>query len=208
MLKCTAGTALVLLTITGPSQAGSGGSVLPRGAAGLSYARSQSYACSAKGSKNEWYRPGVPYPCVDRIDAQTARNREVYYDLMHQAWVKGDLSVLEKYIEADTYDYSPLHPPEKGTKGFAGIVTSFRSALSNIQLVHTDMAEGDLVTHFWKLTGVHDRGVLFGVGPTGKTVELSGISTVTVKDGKVVARWSQLDIYGLLLQLGLAKPMK
>lgn len=70
------------------------------------------------------------------------------------------------------------------------------------------MAEGDLVTHFWKLSGVHDKGVLFGVGPTGKTIELSGISTVTVKDGKVVARWSQLDIYGLLLQLGLAKPMK
>lgn len=208
MLRSTTGTALILLTMTSATQAASPGSVLPRGAAGLNYARSQSYACSAKGRKNEWYRAGVPYPCVDRIDTSTIRNREVYYELMHQAWVKGDLSVLEKFIEAGTYDYSPLHPPEKGTKGFAGIITSFRSALSNIQLVHSDMAEGDLVTHFWKLSGVHDKGVLFGVGPTGKPIELSGISTVTVKDGKVVARWSQLDIYGLLVQLGLAKPMK
>ncbi|MFQ6539323.1 MULTISPECIES: ester cyclase [Aphanothece] len=135
-------------------------------------------------------------------NAASKKAREVYHDLMVKAWVDGDLSVLDEYIVADTYDYSPLHPPEMGTKGFAGIIKAFRGALSDVKLEHSDVAEGDIVTHFWKLTGVHDKGPLFGSKPDGKTVTLSGISAVRVKDGKVVGRWSQLDIYGLLVQLG------
>lgn len=191
-----------------PASAGADSGRTPQGASMLSYGKDADYGCSKLGANDAWYRSGVPYPCVDKITPQTRKNREIYHDMMHSAWVKGDLSILDKYVESGTYDYSPLHPPETGTKGFAGIVTSFRSALSEVKLVHTDMAEGNLVTHFWKLSGIHSKGPLFGVAATGKPIELSGISTVRIKDGKVVDRWSQLDIYGLLLQLGLAKPMK
>jgi predicted ester cyclase len=179
-----------------------------RGPQRLTYFNSPSYACGPKSSTKEWYFKGVPYPCPKGLTSENApfkKNREVYHDIMEKAWVQGDMSVLDKYIVGDSYDYSPLHPPEKGTKGFAGIIGAFRGALSDIKLEHSDMAEGDLVTHFWKLTGVHNKGPLFGAPPNGKTVTLSGISTVQVKDGKVIGRWSQLDIYGLLVQLGAIK---
>lgn len=193
---------LLATAASAPAKADPGGQSAPEK---LNYFSSPSYACGPQGQDSDWYNNGVPYPCPAGISSTRAASkaaREVYHDLMKRAWVDGDLTALEDYIVEDSYDYSPLHPPEKGTKGFAGIITAFRSALSGIKLEHSDVAEGDIVTHFWKLTGVHDKGPLFGSKPDGKTVTLSGISAVRVKDGKVVDRWSQLDIYGLLVQLG------
>lgn len=175
-------------------------------AAQLSYANAPWYACSKAGKNLEWYNPGVPYPCPGTIDPKTTANRELYYDFMHRAWVNGDFSVLDRYVDPNTYDYSPLHPPEKGTKGFEGIIKTFRAALSDIRLDFSDMAEGNLVTHFWKLSGVHNKAPLFGVPANGRRIELSGISTVEIKGKQVVGRWSQLDIYELFQQLGIIKP--
>jgi predicted ester cyclase len=174
--------------------------------AGLSYANSPYYGCSREGRNLQWYRPGVPYPCVTPMDPATRANRELYYNFMHSAWVKGDLSVLDRYVDPNTYDYSPLAAPAKGTQGFAGIIKTFRAALSDIRLDFSDTAEGNLVTHFWKLSGTHSKGALFGVPANGRRIELNGISTVEIKGDKVVGRWSQLDIYGLWQQLGLIKP--
>ena len=171
----------------------------------VTYANDPSYACGPNGKSLEWYQKGVPFPCPKTIPASA--QREIYRDFMHKAWVAGDLSVLDKYVDPNTYDYSPLHGPEKGTKGFAGIIRAFRASLSDIKLEHSDMVEGDLVTHFWKLSGVHNKAPLFGAPANGKTIVLSGISAVEVKNGKVAGRWSQLDIFGLLVQLGLAKPL-
>ena len=83
----------------------------------------------------------------------------------------------------------------------------FRAALSDVKLSHSDMAEGKLVTHFWKISGMHDKAPLFGVPPTNKHITLTGTSTVEVGGDKIVGRWAQLDIFGLLVQLGLAKPL-
>jgi len=175
-------------------------------AAQLSYANAPWYACSKAGKNLEWYRPGVPYPCATPVDPKTFANRELYYDFMHRAWVNGDLSVLDRYVDPNTYDYSPLNSPEKGTQGFAGIIKTFRGALSDIRLDFSDTAEGNLVTHFWKLSGVHNKAPLFGAPASGRRVSLSGISTVEIKGNKVVGRWSQLDIQSLMIQLGLMKP--
>jgi SnoaL-like polyketide cyclase len=173
-----------------------------------SYLNAPSYACGPKAGHSDWYAKGVPYPCVRGVPIASSAGRELYHDFMEKAWVQGDLSVLDKYVDPNSYDYSPLHGPEKGTKGFAGIITSMRASLSGVTLVHSDMEEGNLITHFWKLCGKHDKAPLFGVPANGKTVCLVGISTVEVKNNatKVGARWSVLDLYGLFIQLGVIKP--
>ena len=173
-----------------------------------SYLNDPSYACGPKAGNPDWYAPKVPYPCLPAKEINTSAGRELYHDFMHKAWVDGDLSVLDKYVDPNSFDYSPLHGPEKGTKGFAGIITSFRAALSNVTLVHSDMQEGNLITHFWKLCGKHNKAPLFGAPASGKQVCLVGISTVEVKNNgtKVAGRWSVLDLYGLNMQLGLIKP--
>lgn len=157
----------------------------------------------------DWYGKGVPFPDTGarKDDADLTSNRMVYHNLMQAVWQDGDLSALDRYIGAGTLDYSPIGTPEPGTASFAGIVSMFRAALSDVKLSHSDMAEGKLVAHFWKISGMHDKGHLFGVPPTNKQITLNGISTVEVGSGKIVGRWAQLDIFGLLVQLGLAKPL-
>lgn len=155
-----------------------------------------------------WYGPTVPFPNTGmrKDDANLTKNRLIYHRLMNAVWQNGDLSALDLYIGAGTLDYSPIGTPEPGTASFAGIVMMFRSALSNVELAHSDMAEGNLVTHFWRISGHHDKAPLFGVMPTNKEIVLTGTSTVEVTGDKIVSRWAQLDIFGLMVQLGIAKP--
>jgi predicted ester cyclase len=67
--------------------------------------------------------------------------------------------------------------------------------------IHDQIAQGDLVANRLTWRGVHS-GVLAGVPPTGRSVELRGINMFRVKDGRVIAQWAQLDMLGLLQQIG------
>jgi predicted ester cyclase len=41
-----------------------------------------------------------------------------------------------------------------------------------------------------------------GVAPTGKTVTWTGISIDRFADGKIVERWTEINVLGVLQQIG------
>jgi predicted ester cyclase len=51
------------------------------------------------------------------------------------------------------------------------------------------------------LTGTH-QGDLMGVGPTGRSVEFSGVDIIRVEDGKVAEHWGAMDTMTLMQQIG------
>lgn len=67
------------------------------------------------------------------------------------------------------------------------------------------LAEGDLVTFTWTISGTH-QGIFAGASPTGKAVVVNGMNVERFADGKIVEHWSQFDTAGLLRQVG-AMPM-
>ena len=67
--------------------------------------------------------------------------------------------------------------------------------------IHDQIAQGDLVANRLTWRGVHS-GTLAGVPATGRAVELRGINMFRVRDGRVVEQWAQLDMLGLLQQIG------
>jgi len=67
--------------------------------------------------------------------------------------------------------------------------------------IHDQVAQGDLVANRITWRGVH-RGDLAGIPATGRSVELRGINMFRVKDGRVVEQWAELDMLGLLQQIG------
>jgi len=154
--------------------------------------------------------PTPPFPTIEHQEsaAQVTANKAAVHHFFVTVWETGDLSLVDQYIEPDAKDYSPLGTGS-GTASFKHIISMFHAALSNIKANGTEIGDGDLVTHFWKIEGMHDLGPLMGVPPTHKMISLSGATTVRVgADGKISARWSQLDMYGLLLQLGVIPPPK
>jgi predicted ester cyclase len=42
-----------------------------------------------------------------------------------------------------------------------------------------------------------------GVPPTGKAITLTAIEIFRIKDGKIVELWSELNMMGLMQQLGM-----
>jgi steroid delta-isomerase-like uncharacterized protein len=67
--------------------------------------------------------------------------------------------------------------------------------------IHDQIAQGDLVVNRVTWRGVH-TGDMAGVPATGRSVELTGINMFRVIDGQVVEQWAELDMLGLLQQIG------
>ena len=152
--------------------------------------------------------PGVPFPCVEGTLslAELESNKGLVHEFFVTAWEQRDFELIDEKIPADAKDYSPLGSGE-GPESFKGIIGMFHDAMDDIKAEGSEMAEGDLVTHFWEISGTHSKGAIFGVPPTNKDLVLTGTTTVRVEDGKIVARWSQLDIFGFMQQLGVIPPM-
>jgi len=72
--------------------------------------------------------------------------------------------------------------------------------------IHDQIAQGDVVANRVTWRGVHS-GNMAGVPATGRSIELRGINMFRVNDGRIVEQWAELDMLGLLQQIG-AIPMK
>src|ERR1019366_736693 len=123
------------------------------------------------------------------------------------AWNRGDFSVLDELLTRDSMDYSTLHgQPEQGAASFRQIISMFRAGFPDIHLtIDDEIYTRDKVVHRWTLRGTH-KAPFMGVPATGKKVEFTGTTIVQMKDGKIAARWSNLDMLRLLQQLGIVPP--
>jgi predicted ester cyclase len=68
--------------------------------------------------------------------------------------------------------------------------------------VEDQIAEGDKVVDRWTATGT-PTGDLMGVPPTGRRIEVSGITISRFAGGKIVEDWYQGDDLGMMQQLGV-----
>jgi len=83
-------------------------------------------------------------------------------------------------------------------RGASGLRSSFSDMHDRVQ---DQLSEGEKVVTRFEGGGVH-RGVFMGVAPTGKTVTWTGISIDRFVDGKIVERWTEINVLGVLQQLG------
>lgn len=63
------------------------------------------------------------------------------------------------------------------------------------------IAEGDKVVSRMTSQATH-TGEFQGIPPTGKKITVTGIWIDRVVDGKIVERWGQVDMLGVMQQLG------
>jgi predicted ester cyclase len=68
--------------------------------------------------------------------------------------------------------------------------------------VDRQIAVGDQVVSYWKAHGTHN-GEALGLTPTGKTVEVEGLSLLTLKNGKLVEQIIAWDGMGMMRQIGV-----
>jgi predicted ester cyclase len=68
--------------------------------------------------------------------------------------------------------------------------------------VEDSIAERDKVAYRWTYRGTH-QGELMGIGPTGKEVQITGITIDRISGGRVEEEWNRFDQLGMLQQLGV-----
>ena len=128
-------------------------------------------------------------------------NKALVRRFVEEFWNEGNMATADELMAPD----AEIHMPTgelvdlDGLKGFAG---AFRESFPDWHSTFEELiAEGDRVAERWTGRGTH-RGALQGIAPTGKRVEVPGSVFYRIVDGKIVEFRGQLDMMGLMQQLG------
>ena len=123
--------------------------------------------------------------------------RRVFSELVNQ----GNVAVANELLEAGYINHN-FPAPAPGSEGFMQVVAMFRTAFPDIVVNLNDVvAEGDRVATRGVFTGTH-RGDFMGIPATGKRVAVKYIDIWRLENGKGRENWVQMDIIGLMQQLG------
>ena len=117
-------------------------------------------------------------------------------------WNEGNKAAADELFAPDAEIRMPTGElvDLEGLKGFAG---EFRGSFPDWHSTFEELiAEGDRVAERWTGRGTH-RGDLQGIPPTGKRVEAPGSVFYRVVGGKIVEFRGQLDMMGMMQQLGV-----
>jgi steroid delta-isomerase-like uncharacterized protein len=100
------------------------------------------------------------------------------------------------------------HEPDQDIRGleearqFGGM---YKTAFPDLSATVEDViAEGDKVATRYTVRGTHQGEIEEFGPPTGRQIELRGITIHCIEDGKIVEEWERYDNLSLLQQLGLA----
>ena len=115
-----------------------------------------------------------------------------------------DPEALEEVFATDAL----LHEPDQDLNGVGEakqFLSLYLAAFPDMSTTVEDvMAEGDRAVTRYTIRGTH-RGETEEFGPpTGKQMELEGITIHRIEGGKIVEEWERYDNLGVMQQLGLA----
>ena len=112
---------------------------------------------------------------------------------------KQDLSLLDDLMAPDIVDHRyPSQSREVSKQTF----TLLSKGLDWHTAIEGIIAEGDKVWVLYKGTGTH-KGEYRGIAPTGKKITGSSVVIYRIVVGKVVERWSVVDMLDFYKQLGV-----
>ncbi len=129
-------------------------------------------------------------------------NKELIRRLMMDDLSQGNEAVADEIIAVDFLDHTNPPGMQHGIDGHKAIVRLFRGVFPDMEWRIDDLiAEGDRVVARTTMRGTQ-RGDFFGIPPTGRRVEMSGIHILRIANGKIAEHWGSNDDLGLMRQLG------
>ena len=128
-------------------------------------------------------------------------NKQLVRRFVEEFWNEGNADAADELMAPD----AEIHMPTgelvdlDGLKDFAD---AFRGSFPDWHSTFEELvAEGDRVAERWTGRGTH-RGELQGIAPTDRRVEVPGGVFYRIADGKIAEFRGQLDMMGLMQQLG------
>lgn len=130
-------------------------------------------------------------------------NKAVSRRVIEEGFNKGDLSVVDQCLSPNHMSYDPNNPPGymPGPEGMKQIIRTYRAAFPDLHFtIDEQICEDDRVVTRWTSRGTH-KGPLMELGPTGKTVTVTGMTIDRIQHGKIMESWVNWDAAGMMSQL-------
>src|SRR2546422_11438023 len=134
----------------------------------------------------------------------TEENMAIVRRFTEEGWGEKNLDVVDELVAADMVDHNPVGMLEQqqGAEGVKSSITMIQGGFPNFSIAIDEMlADKDKVAIRWTIRGTHE-GTFMGIAPTGKLVTWSGVNILRITGGKIVEESGQVDIAGLMQQLG------
>ena len=137
----------------------------------------------------------------------TEENKAIVRRYHEELFNKGNLAVADELFDSNYFNSAldQMGLP-RGPEGFKQYATMVRTAFPDFNLTIVDqVAEGDREVHRITGRGTH-KGTFMDIPPTNKDIEINGIIIDRIAGGKVVESWAQVDMFGMMQQLGVIPP--
>jgi len=139
---------------------------------------------------------------VDTAEKTLEENKTLVREFVKRIFIDRDLDAIDELVTDDFVDHVPLDSPG-GPAGFRAsmekLFASFPDLTTKIEDV---MGEGQRMVVRISMAGTQ-RGEFERIPPTNKRIEVFGLETLDVRDGKIAQRWMFRDEMAILHQLGM-----
>jgi steroid delta-isomerase-like uncharacterized protein len=131
-------------------------------------------------------------------------NNEAVIRRWIEAYNARDLEAEADVLAPGFVAHVPAAPgPLEGLEAWRRFSGPFAEAFPDLRLTVEDVvSEGEKVAARVAFRGTHRGGEFQGIAPTGKEVAFSSMEFNRVVGGKVEEHWVELDLLGLMQQLG------
>jgi steroid delta-isomerase-like uncharacterized protein len=125
---------------------------------------------------------------------------------LEEVWNKVNLDAVDELCTTNfSFNYAAPRA-SSDQEGYKKTVAMLTAGVSDIKTTAEDMvAEGDKVAVRWKGSAKH-TGEFMGVTGTGKQITWTGISIIHIEDGKIAEEWGEMDMLGMMQQVGIIPP--
>lgn len=131
-------------------------------------------------------------------------NKALVRRWFEEVWNKGRAEAIDEMLNAEGVVHGLAdNETMRGTGDFKKFHAAYLGAFPGMEVIVEDMvAEGDKVATRCRVRGQH-QGDHLGFKATNAPVEFTGITIVTIKDGKIVEAWNNFDFMSMNKQLGV-----
>ncbi len=135
---------------------------------------------------------------------ETQAPRHIARRFYEVALNSGDLALLDQILAPDFVDHGASGNDVVGIDAFKSFLRMLTGAFPDIQIRIEDMVEeGNKVAVRLAIHGTHSGPLMGTIRPTGREAAWTGIDLLETAGDKIVARWSERNLLGLMQQLGV-----
>jgi steroid delta-isomerase-like uncharacterized protein len=132
-------------------------------------------------------------------------NRRFYKEVFENH----DVDAVDRFIAEDVVEHEPPPPGvemKPGREGVKEILRSYLGAFDPMTVeMHHQYQDGDTVIAHATFHGTHS-GPFAGMPATGRQIDVEVIDIIRFKDDRMVEHWGQIDVVGMMTQLGAMQP--